>query len=164
MALGEAGLHRDRRGLRGGALADLSGERVGRERGVGHGPAGKDSDPAYWVTSAVGATARSVPSVSSRDPCGSGSNRRTVEFGSMVADAVMRYGVTASGEVSRCSTGRLPPEGTVWATIARGQPNPRDRASSPGCEGDSAGELAPRPGCTESRRDRAAAAVSAGPV
>ena len=61
----------------------------------------------------------------------------------MVADAVMRYGVSASGEVSRCSTGRLPPDGTVWATMARGQPNPRDRARSPGWEGDSAGELPP---------------------
>ena len=82
----------------------------------------------------------------------------------MLAEMAMRYGVTALGEVSRCSTGRLPSAGTVCATITRGQPKPRESASSPGCDGERAGDPPPRPGCTESSLAWALAAVSAAPV
>src|SRR5665811_1714006 len=54
---------------------------------------------------------------------------------------LIRYGVAASGEIRRCRMGRPPSGATVWATMNRGKPKPRETARSLGC-GARSGDVA----------------------
>src|SRR5665647_567160 len=111
----------------------------------------------------MGATASPAPSVTSGEPLVSTSKGLTEDASSIVADALIRYGVAASGDVSRCRIGRGLLDDRVWATMTRGKPKPRDRARSRGCCGARAGESA-RLGWTLASLTRAFAARSPSPV